>query len=51
MAKREFTLTDEAVQELRSAYDACKDGAERTRLQAVRLYGTGRVVTDIQEIT
>ena len=51
MTKRTFTLTDEEVQELRAAYDTCKDGAERTRLQAVRLYGTGRSVPEIMEIT
>ncbi len=51
MANRKFTLTDEEVQVLRAAYDACAAGAERTRLQAVRLYGSGRAVADIMEIT
>lgn len=51
MAKRKFTLTDTEVQALRAAYATCKAGAERTRLQAVRLYGTGRAVPEIMEIT
>ena len=51
MAKREFTLTNVEVQALRAAYAACPDGAERTRLQAVRLYGTGRPVAEIMDIT
>jgi transposase len=51
MAKREFTLTHSEQQELRQAYDACQDGAQRTRLQAVRLYGTGWSVSDICTIT
>ena len=51
MANRNFILPDDEVQELRTAYAACTDGAERTRLQAVRLYGTGRAVADILEIT
>ena len=51
MAKRTFTLTNAEEQALRAAYDSCADGAERTRLQAVRLYGTGRSVADIVDIT
>jgi transposase len=51
MAKRQFTLTDTEEQELREAYNACTDGAQRTRLQAVRLYGSGWAVDTIIEIT
>ena len=33
------------------AYEKCADGPTRTRLQAVRLYGSGYSVESIQEIT
>ena len=51
MAKRQFALTDTEEQELREAYAACTDGAQRTRLQAVRLYGSGWAVDVIVEIS
>ncbi|MFW6116397.1 MAG: helix-turn-helix domain-containing protein [bacterium] len=51
MAKRQFRLTDEQVQELVTAYDACKDGPTRTRYQAVRLYGIGYPAQEIIDIT
>lgn len=51
MAKRQFQLTEAEQIELQQAYAACPDGAERTRLQAVRLYGTGWPVAKILEIT
>jgi transposase len=51
MAKRQFQLTEAEQAELRHAYAMCADGAERTRLQAVRLYGTGWAVAEIIEIT
>lgn len=51
MAKRKFQLSTEQRQELRGAYEKCTDGPTRTRLQAVRLYGSGRTVEDVQEIT
>ena len=41
MAHRKFDLTDEAARALMAAYQATDDGAYRTRLQAVRLYGLG----------
>lgn len=50
MAKRQFQLTEKQNRELRSAYENCADGPLRTRLQAVRLYGNGWSVADIQEI-
>lgn len=50
MAKRQFQLNDEQRQKLMRAYENCGDGPTRTRLQAVRLYGSGRTVQDIQEI-
>jgi transposase len=51
MAKRQFQLTNEQRQELMQTYENCTDGPLRTRLQAVRLYGSARPVPDIQEIT
>jgi len=51
MAKRQFQLTEEQVKELTQAYRGCRDGATRTRYQAVRLYGTGYPVEEVKEIT
>ena len=44
-------LTDRQRNELRLAYDHCKDGPTRTRLQAVRLYGSAYPFAQVQEIT
>lgn len=49
--KRNFQLTEQQIQELKAAYRESADGAVRTRLQAVRLYGSGYAVKDITEIT
>ncbi len=51
MAKRHFQLTREQRQELRVAYARSADGPLRTRLQAVRLYGSGYSSAAIQDIT
>jgi len=51
MAKRKFKLTQEQVNELKAAYQQCRDGQTKIRYQAVRLYGTGYPVTEIEEIT
>jgi transposase len=51
MAKRRFRLDRAQVNELIAAYNRTRDGATRTRQQAVRLYGTGYPVKDIIEIT
>jgi len=51
MAKRQFVLTEDRVNELIGAHAHCKDGPARTRLLAVRLYGTGYLVRQIMEIT
>src|SRR5215212_10382281 len=51
MAKRHYTLTTAEVNDLIGAYAQSKDGARRTRCQAVRLYGTGYPVVQIQAIT
>jgi transposase len=51
MAKRRFTLTDKEQQGLRNAYELSKDVLARTRYQAVRLYGEGYAVSEIEAIT
>lgn len=51
MAKRTFTLTEVERKELLRAYRACKDAATRTRYQAVRLYGEGYPVNEIEQIS
>jgi putative transposase len=51
MAERKFRLTEEQAQELFNAFDQCKDGPTRTRYQAVRLYGTGYGVKEVEAIT
>ena len=48
--KRHFQLTEQEEQELKAAFAKCADGPMRTRLQAVRLYGSGYAVEDIKEI-
>ena len=51
MAHRTFQLHDAAANALMAAYHRTKDGLHRTRLQAVRRYGRGYPVTEIQTIT
>ena len=51
MAKRELQLTATQEKELVAVYRNCRDGQTRTRYQAVRLYGTGYAVKEIEEIT
>lgn len=51
MAKRKFKLTEAEVNELKGAYQQCRDGQTKIRYQAVRLYGTGQKVSDIEEIS
>lgn len=50
MAKRQFHLNDKQEKELKRYEQQSKRVAELKRLQAVRLYGTGRAVSDILEI-
>lgn len=50
MAKRQFELTDEQVKELKYYEGLSKRISELKRLQAVRLYGTGRAMADILDI-
>jgi len=51
MAKRKFTLTDKERRELLWAYELSKNVGTRTRYQAVRLYGEGYPVAEIEKIT
>jgi transposase len=51
MAKRQFQLTPDQRADLWRAYDQADDVNEQRRWQAVRLYGEGRSVSDIQSIT
>ncbi len=51
MAKRNFQINEQQALELRQAFEQTRDGPTRTRYQAVRLYGVGYSVGDIQEIT
>lgn len=50
-AIRKFQLTEQQRHELKAAYLESTDGPLRTRLQAVRLYGSGYSIEDISEIT
>jgi len=52
MAKRQFLLPTEQAATVRQAYLHAKDGATRTRYQAVLwLYGTGYPTAHVQQIT
>jgi transposase len=51
MADRQYRLTEAQVNALIWAYAETIDGPTRTRLLAVRLYGTGYPVAEISEIT
>lgn len=51
MAQRLFELSEGQSGELRRAYDSAQDTRYQQRVQAVRLYGEGWAVKDIQEIT
>lgn len=50
MRNRQFHLSETEVNELQGAFYNCKDGPTRTRLQAVRLYGQGSPVKEIEQI-
>lgn len=50
MAKRQFELDDKQIQELRDYEHVSQRVSEAKRLQAVRLYGTGRALADIVDI-
>jgi transposase len=50
-SRRSFNLTEQQKRELKAAFRESRDGAERTRLQAVRLYGSSYPVEEVMEIT
>lgn len=50
MAVRKFHLSDAEASELISAFQHCRHAGTKTRLQAVRLYGQGYPVAQIQDI-
>ncbi len=50
MAKRHFLLTSAQTSALHQAYLQTKDGATRSRYQAVRLYGSGYSVAQVMDI-
>lgn len=50
MAKRQFRLNDEEQKQLRAREQQTKAAAERKRLQAVRLYGSGMGMAAILDI-
>jgi transposase len=51
MAKRTFQLSEREIGAFRRQESSSQDSAEVKRLQAVRLYGSGRAVSDIQDVT
>jgi transposase len=51
MAKRTFHLNEKEKNAFRQREAASDDTAEMKRLQAVRLYGSGRTMTDILDVT
>lgn len=51
MAQRTFHLDEAAANALLAAYQATYEGAYRTRLPAVRLYGLGHTPAAIADIT
>lgn len=50
MRKREFVLTEKEIRALRHAEQSTRDAYELKRLQAVRLYGSGEIISSIQEV-
>lgn len=50
MTNRQFQLNDNQVKELKRYEQQSKRPAELKRLQAVRLYGTGRALSDILDM-
>lgn len=51
MGKRKFNINKEQANELNWAYRQCQEGATKIRYQAVRLYGSGYQVKEIEQIT
>ncbi len=50
MAKRKFTLTEKEVGQFKRRESTVEDVREIKRLQAVRLYGTGKATSEIIEM-
>jgi len=50
MANRKLILSEQEIAALKQAGDRTSEPAELKRLQAVRLYGTGHLVSEIAEI-
>lgn len=50
MRKREFTLTEQEINQFRQAEQKTRDAYELKRLQAVRLYGCGELMSSIQKV-
>lgn len=50
MARRKFQLTERQVQELSHAQAQCRDGPTRSRMLAVRLYGTDYPAKEVRDI-
>jgi transposase len=50
MANRQFQLTEQEIGQLRRAEGATRDTRELKRLQGVRMYGTGKSLSSIQEL-
>ena len=51
MAKRKFELTQEEENQIRRAEMQSRDKHEHQRLQAIRLYGTGTITSDVLNVT
>lgn len=51
MAKRQLQLTEQEIVQFREAETRTRDVHELKRLQAIRLYGTGRALAEIRNIT
>ena len=50
MRNRQFHLSDKEANGLQGAFCSCSNGPTRTRLQAVRLYGLGKSVKEIEQV-
>lgn len=50
MRNRQFVLSETEVNELQGAYHNCDNAQTKTRFQAVRLYGQGRDVKEIESV-
>ena len=50
MAKRQFHLSEREIGQFRHAEGSTRDARELKRLQGVRMYGTGKSISHIQEM-